>query len=73
MKKLHIDLLDNGYGLYDADVDGYLFEGIKDFDLIWDLYEKISDEMADKTVFKAETWMPFCHYLDRPFKQAMRV
>ncbi|MBF0369762.1 MAG: hypothetical protein HQL52_09925 [Magnetococcales bacterium] len=54
MEALHIDLLENGYSLYDQEENDYVFEGIKDFDLAWELYELLLGEKeADEPIHPA--------------------
>jgi hypothetical protein len=54
MGTLHIEMEENGFGIFDSDQNGYVFEGIEELSIAYELHEMLLGEREDEQVLLAE-------------------
>ena len=49
MERLRIEMEENGYGIFDNQAQVFLFEGILDWGVAWELHEMLLGETDEET------------------------
>ncbi|MBF0357940.1 MAG: hypothetical protein HQL70_04980 [Magnetococcales bacterium] len=53
MSTLHIEMEENGFGIFDSDQNSYVFEGIEDLSIAYELHEMLLGEREDEQALLA--------------------